>query len=443
MPLIKERELIYFVFSQFETQYRRYMLKRNIWLSLAGIWLCLLIACPAYSQGKQKEDIVVTTDSTGREVIYMDGRLLNEKQTARYHRALRRDSIRAHKKIWWSILGGPSYNPEASLGAGGAVLASFRMNKNDTISQRSFLPAGFNISINGTFIVAGAGTFFFNENKFRIYLNYSFRNEPSHYYGKGYDKIEQVERSDSTTKFHKMLLQLYPRFVWEIKPNLYAGTLFDVNYVKSSDINPVMEQDEYFRKFKKEYLNIGIGGLLQYDSRDDVATPTRGLLLSAIGKLYGKYLGGDYNYGFIELEYRQFKNIFRPRSTLAWVAKTQMGLGNVPYTELPSFGSPFDLRGYYWGQYRDKTMAYGIVEYRHMFGSPASYRSGNFWSKLGFVTWVGTGSIAKDVVSLSKWKFNYGVGLRIQMQPGKNFRLDVGAEPGRGAGVYFNMTEAF
>lgn len=435
--------MIYFVFSQFETQYRRYMLKRNIGLSLAGICLWLLIACPAYSQGTQKEDIVVTTDSTGREVIYMDGRLLNEKQTARYHRALRRDSIRAHKKIWWSILGGPSYNPEASLGAGGAVLASFRMNKNDTVSQRSFLPAGFNISINGTLIVAGAGTFFFNENKFRIYLNYSFRNEPSHYYGKGYDKIEQVERSDSTTKFHKMLLQLYPRFVWEIKPNLYAGTLFDVNYIKAKDINPVMEQDEYFQKFKKEYINIGIGGLLQYDSRDDVATPTRGLLLSAIGKLYGKYLGGDYNFGFIELEYRQFKNIFRPRSTLAWVAKTQMGLGNVPYTELPSFGSPFDLRGYYWGQYRDKTMAYGIVEYRHMFGSPASYRSGNFWSKLGFVTWVGTGSIAKDVVSLSKWKFNYGVGLRIQMQPGKNFRLDVGAEPGRGTGVYFNMTEAF
>lgn len=422
------------------------MLKKNILVYL-GVLYGLLCTLSVYSQENKvninQPDIVINKDSTGQEVIYMDGRKLNEKQIARYHRQLRRDSIRAHKKIWWSILGGPSYNPEASLGVGGAVLASFRFNKNDTLSQRSFLPAGFNVSINGTFIVAGAGTFFFNQNKFRIYLSYSFRNEPSHYYGKGYDTIEQVERGDSTTKFHKMLLQLYPRFVWEVKPDLYVGTLFDVNYVKSTDINPLMEQDFYFQKFKREYLNIGIGALVQYDTRDDVATPTRGMLLSAIGKAYGKYLGGAYNYEFIELEYRHFKNIFRPRSTLAWVAKTQIGLGNVPFTELPSFGSPFDLRGYYWGQYRDKTMAYGIVEYRHMFGSPASYKSGNFWAKVGFVTWVGTGSIANDVTGLSKWKMNYGAGLRIQMQPGKNFRLDVGAEPGRGAGVYFNMTEAF
>ena len=62
------------------------------------------------------------------------------------------------------------------------------MNKQDTISQRSFLPAGLNLSINGTIVVAGAGTFFFNENRFRIYMNYGYRNEPSHYYGKGFEK---------------------------------------------------------------------------------------------------------------------------------------------------------------------------------------------------------------------------------------------------------------
>lgn len=49
------------------------------------------------------------------------------------------------------------------------------------------------------------------------------------------------------------------------------------------------------------------------------------------------------------------------------------------------FSSPFDLPGYYWGKYRDQSMAYGIVEYRHMFGSEESYRRGNFWSKLRFV----------------------------------------------------------
>ena len=411
----------------------------------------LTISLPAKAQEQRdivalsSEEIMTPSDTVSRkETVIVDGVELNEKQLKRYYRQLRKDSIRAHKNIWWSVLGGPSYTPEASFGVGGAVLASFRMNKQDTISQRSFLPAGLNLSINGTIVVAGAGTFFFNENRFRIYMNYGYRNEPSHYYGKGFEKAENLERGDSTTRFHRSYFQLYPRFVWEVRPHFYLGGLFDLNYTKVSDVNPVMEEDPYFQQFKRKYFNVGIGGLIQYDTRDDVATPTRGMLLGANFKLFGKYWGGAYNYEIIELEYRQFKNIFRPRSTLAWIAKSQIGLGDIPFTELPTFGSPFDLRGYYMGKYRDKSMAYGIVEYRHMFGSPAKYKSGNFWAKCGFVAWVGTGTIGETPFDWNKWKLNFGAGLRFQMQPGKNFRLDVGKEPGQpGMQVYMNMTEAF
>lgn len=394
---------------------------------------------------ENRTDTVLLADSVAKEVLMLDGKPMNERQMRRYYRQLRKDSIRETKDVWLSVLGGPSYAPESSLGVGGAVLTSFRFYKNDSITKRSFIPAGVNISVNGTIIVAGAGTLFFKENHFRIYVNYGFRNEPSHYYGKGYESIENVVRSDSTTKYHRTYFQFYPRFVWEVKPNIFAGTLLDLNFTKATDVNPVMAADPYFQKFKSKYLNIGVGGLIQYDTRDDVATPTRGMLLSAMAKIYGKYLGGDYNYEMFELEYRQFKNVFRPRSTLAWVAKTQMSVGNVPYSELPSFGSPFDLRGYYQGQYRDKSMAYAILEYRHMFGSPALYKSGNFWAKCGFVAWVGTGTIGNSpVVDWSKWKLNYGVGLRYQMQPGKNFRLDFGKDPDNsGISFYMNMTEAF
>ena len=400
-------------------------------------YVLVCLACLLWmSQGNAQEN---------GTLMMVDGKPMTERQFQRYQKQLRKDSIRQHKKIWLSVLGGPSYTPEASLGLGGAVLASFRINKNDTVSQRSFIPAGFNVTLNGTFVLAGAGTLFFNENRFRIYINYGYRNEPSHYFGKGYETIDWVEKSDSTTEFHKNSFQLYPRFVWEVKPHLYAGTLFDVSFSSSTKINPVMADDPYFNRFKPKYWNIGVGGLLQYDTRDDVATPSSGMLLSAIAKTYGKYLGGAYNYGMFELEYRQFKNVFRPRSTLAWVTKALMSVGDVPFTELPSFGSPFDLRGYYWGKYRDKSMAYAILEYRHMFGSMEKYKSGNFWAKWGFVTWVGTGTIGNaPVVDWSKWKFNYGVGLRIQMQPGKNFRLDIGKGPGeQGMAIYMNMTEAF
>lgn len=409
-------------------------------MKLVFLALTLLLALPAFTQ----QDTVLIT--MPKDTI-ISTKQWNEHQLKQFARQHRRDSIRANKKIWISILGGPSYTPEASLGVGGAMLMTFRMSKYDSISQRSFIPVGFNISLNGTFVAAGAGTLFFNENKFRIYVKYGYRTEPANFYGIGFNQIKQAEKlkdiSKDSVTFHKTNLQFYPRFVWEIHPHIYAGTLLDINYTYSKDMPYWMEQNAAIQKYGRRYHNIGIGALIQYDSRDDVATPFHGMFLNATGTLYGKYLGGNYNYEMIELEYRQFQQLFKRRSTLAWIAKSQIGMDNVPYTELPNFGSPFDLRGYVWGKYRDKSMAYGIVEYRHMFMSEEAYERGAFWSKFGAVAWVGTGTIGKTPADWDKWKLNYGVGLRIQLQPRKNFRLDIGKEPGQKWGIYMNMTEAF
>lgn len=400
----------------------------NLWIVLLFL---LLFSLSVPAQDTIVSSLTVTADS------------LTAGQIRQMQRQQRRDSIRSRKKVWLSVLGGPSYTPEASLGLGGAVLATFRMNRYDSLSQRSFLPAGFNLSINGTFVIAGAGALFFKENKFRIYLKYGFRNEPTNFFGVGFDEIKQNHKSDSTTEFKKNTLNFMPRFVWEVRPHIYAGGIFDINYNKVRSVGSTLRDNSYYLKYGKRFTNIGLGAVFQYDSRDDVATPFRGMLLSATGMFYGKYLGGNYNYEMIELEYRQFANVFKRRSTLGWVVRSQIGLDNVPYTELPMFGSPFDLRGYLWGKYRDKSMAYGIVEYRHMFKSQAAYDRGDFWSKFGAVAWVGTGTLGKTPGEWDEWKFNYGVGLRIQLQPRKNFRIDVGKEPGEKWLFYMNMTEAF
>lgn len=410
-------------------------------MKLLLLVLLLLVAIPAFTQ---QDSVKITTP--GDTVVVTE--TWTVRQLKQFARQQRRDSIRAHKKVWLSILGGPSYNPEASLGVGGAMLMTFRMNPDDTISQRSFIPVGFNISINGTFVAAGAGTLFFNENKFRIYIKYGYRTEPANFYGFGYDEIKKAEElkdrydKDSVT-FHKASVQFFPRFVWEVKPNIYVGTLLDFNYNYTKSLADWMKTNPAILKYGNRYHNIGVGALFQYDTRDDVATPFEGIFLSAMGTLYGKYLGGNYNYEMLELEYRQFRQVFKRRSTLAWTAKTQIGMDNVPYSELPNFGNPFDLRGYAWGKYRDKSMAYGIIEYRHMFMSQEAYARGAFWSKFGGVAWIGTGTIGKTPADWDKWKLNYGIGLRIQLQPRKNFRLDIGKEPGQKWGIYMNMTEAF
>ena len=92
------------------------MLKHLIVLTTATLFT---FALPGKAQ-----DMTLSTDTVPKESIILDGQQLNEKQLKRYYKQLRKDSIRAHKKIWWSVLGGPSYTPEASLG-GQARLGQF------------------------------------------------------------------------------------------------------------------------------------------------------------------------------------------------------------------------------------------------------------------------------------------------------------------------------
>ena len=61
----------------------------------------LLAVIPAYTQQDSVKII------TPRDTIVMTEQL-NEKQLKQFHRQQRRDSIRAHKKVWLSILGGTS-----------------------------------------------------------------------------------------------------------------------------------------------------------------------------------------------------------------------------------------------------------------------------------------------------------------------------------------------
>jgi len=108
------------------------------------------------------------------------------------------------------------------------------------------------------------------------------------------------------------------------------------------------------------------------------------------------------------------------------MADTRFTSGDVPLTDLSMIGSPFNLRGYYLGQYRDKNAFYTLIEYRQMINAGDETKFKKILSKLGFATWVGMGSIAPDFRNWSEIMPNFGAGLRIEVQPRMNFRIDVG-----------------
>ncbi len=107
---------------------------------------------------------------------------------------------------------------------------------------------------------------------------------------------------------------------------------------------------------------------------------------------------------------------------------------------MSQLGTPFDLRGYTWGRYRNEDMMFFLAEYRYTL-----LKKDGDLSKHMAVGWIGSGTIfnfqtVKD--NNNRWLPNFGIGYRYEIQPRMNIRFDFGI--GREtSGIYFNFNQAF
>ncbi len=187
--------------------------------------------------------------------------------------------------------------------------------------------------------------------------------------------------------------------------------------------------------------NSGIGFLLQFDSRDFATNAYKGVYLNLEYIFYGEYLGGENGFTLRGLDYRQYVQL-KERHILAWEIKSQWVTSDSPWTEKSMIGSPWDLRGYFWGRFRDNFMTFALVEYRHMFGRKKPNKAGNYKSRSGFALWTGHGAIAPEITNNLSWIPNVGVGYRFEVQDRMNLRIDYGIGIDSSA-VYFSFNEVF
>jgi hypothetical protein len=334
-------------------------------------------------------------------------------------------------------LAGPAYTPELEFTLAGGFLLSYKTNPRDSLIQRSSSPLMFGVSSTGAYFFSSIVSTYWLEDKLRIYGDIWFKNMPDHYWGAGYESAYHTVKSDSTTACKRLWWWINPRILWQLRPNYFLGLNVDYNYTRYSETSAGVEEDPTFNKYGPENMNSGFGIIARYDSRDIPVNAYKGTYIDLMATFYLPSFGGDNKYQIYQLDFRKYFQIRRPGRTFALQAKTRLGVGNVPYGEMSMLGTPFDLRGYTWGRYRDKSMLFFIGEYRHMFNK----RSGEM-SKHGFVAWLGTGSVFESSSGLSNWLPNGGVGYRLEVQPRMNLRVDIGI--GRETrGFYFNFNEAF
>lgn len=383
-----------------------------------------------------KEESLAKTDSTTTTI-------LTKKE-------LHRQRV-AQRNFHYNILGGPSYTPDFGVLIGGSALMTFRMNPKDTTMRRSVVPMAL------AFMFEGGGLnlmvkpqLFFKDDKFRIFGVLNYKNTRENFYGIGYNTNKNYERSDSTSQYRYSGFQVNPWFLFRMgKSNIFFGPQIDISYDKLSEPAKYLpQQADYAAAGGDEngYKNFssGIGFLLSYDTRDIPANPYRGTYVDLRGIMYQKWLGSDKNFYRLELDYRQYKSVGQ-RKVLAWTLQSKNTFGrHIPLTKYALSGTPFDLRGYYMGQYRDKSSHVALVEYRQMFNTDRSTWLKRITSHLGYVAWGGVGFMGPTPGKIEGVLPNAGLGLRIEVQPRMNVRFDYGRNfVNKQSLFYFNMTEAF
>jgi outer membrane protein assembly factor BamA len=331
----------------------------------------------------------------------------------------------------------PGYSPEMEFNFTGSLLLSFKTRRNNPYLSYSNFPAVISVTTRGDIFCTGLLTSFWFDDRFRFSLLTNYINRDDNYWGVGMDNAGSVSKGESTTAYHQEHFAVKPAFVLKIVNKLYAGIL--LNYVKTeaTEINGLMLEDPAVNAYGTSISGTGLGVLVNYDTRDSKTLPVRGIMAGAEGLFYTDALS-DYEYTVIELDYRQYTPAIREGSVLAWQVNARFGTSRIPWTDMPQLGSMNDLRGYYYGQYRDRSAGYLLVEYRHTFLRKSDLQL----SRHGFVFWLGGGSAFDKISSIHSGIFSTGLGYRFQIQPQSNIRLDVGFGT-EYVGIYLGFFEAF
>ena len=384
-------------------------------------------------QAQQQNDTAAVNDSTPT---------LSKKEL--------RKLKKANRNFHYNILGGPSYSPAFGLLVGGSALITFSLNPQETTLKRSVVPIALAFIFDGGINIFSKPQLFFKHDRFRLFGKFSYKNTVENYYDIGYTTNRDYIRSDSTSQYRYSGIQINPWFLFRLgESDFFAGPQIDINYDHfTKPAKGLVENQSYQEAGGTAHgyknFNSGLGFLLTYDSRDVPANAYKGIYLDFRGMMYHKIFGSEHNFYRLELDYRQYKEVGK-RKVIAWTAQTKNVFGdNIPLTQYSLTGTPFDLRGYYQGQYRDKSSHIVMAEYRQMLNTDQETWLKRIINHLGFVVWGGCGFMGPTPTKIEGVLPNYGVGLRIEVQPRMNVRLDLGKNTVNNQTLfYFNMTEAF
>lgn len=324
-----------------------------------------------------------------------------------------------------SFIGGPHYSSDTKLGLGLVAAGLYSTARGDTLTPYSNVSLYGDVSTTGFYLLGIRGNHLFPRDRYRLNYNLYFFSFPSQFWGIGY---HNGANDANETDYDRYQAKVSAELMFRTAKGLYIGPLAQFNYVIGSNA----ENLELWQGQRMHQFNVGPGFKLQYDTRDHLTNPYRGVFLELAQRFFPRFLGNKYAFSSTELTANSYISVWRG-CVLAMQFHTQLNYGNVHWGMMATVGGSNTLRGYYEGRYRDKNVADATVEFRQ-----------HLWRRSGIVVWGGLGAVFPrfDALRCDELLPNYGVGYRWEFKKRVNVRLDYGI--GRGeSGFIFSINEAF
>ena len=252
--------------------------------------------------------------------------------------------------------------------------------------------------------------------KWLLYSSFDFKHFPDNFYGIGNRKKNLLDKEIGYNS-DNIEVKIQPQI--NIKGNWLLGINTHFRW-ENSQADSAIFADIPTKKYGvdgfNEYFMFGFGGVVSYDSRDNLFYSAKGLFFKTTFTYYPKIVKKSYQMGKIQVDFRHFIPIYK-ELIFAYQFVAEANLTNQkPFQMLSTIGGAELLRGIRQGVWRDDAMAVLQTELRIP-----------IWKIFKAAVFAGVG----DVYSLEKWqwatpKIGYGVGLRVKFNKSKaNIRLDI------------------
>lgn len=330
-----------------------------------------------------------------------------------------------HKKIDFSWIVGPSYSGVTKFTLGLLASGLYRIDRSDTITPPSNVTVFGTLSTSGFYMLGVSGLNIIDHDRHRVSYETYFNSMPKAFWGIGYD----MGRDSTATSMVQKSYQIDAEYQYNILPNTYIGAAVSFSYMNAHKL----KRPDYLLGQSAKYTNTGVGVSLQYDSRDFIQNPYKGVYVNLKQMVFPAFMSSSETFWRTTFTADYYQRVWKG-GILAFDFYMEYNSGKeVPWCMMAQAGGGYRLRGYYRGRYRDKAMIETQLELRQ-----------KIYRRNGIAVWVGTGNVFPKF-SQFEWKRtlpDYGIGYRWEFKHRVNIRIDYGRGK-HGGFITFNVNEAF